>query len=1302
MKLERRRVSGEYRIEITGQNLWYIARNFSDIIAERINYNYRYFIPTGEKGKAIISKIMELNPVLEVRKKLISPDDEDDAKISTDPTKQDIKSNETSINASRLPAVFSKVRFQPYTVNLDIGGGKFDNVTDFLASQNVKNFIYDPYNRSPEHNAMAAAATEEGQSDTVTISNVLNVIREQSARNEVLANAVDAVKPDGTVYITVYEGDGSGVGKETSKGWQENRLTSSYIPEIRKYFSDLTIKDKVIYARGPKKDKLGNTDGLTGYGMPMLPAATGKNTSGEAKRASEIVSDFADKLNAFIRKDRVSAGRIGEFNRKTHMIRIKKANDIPTLSHETGHFLDKLFNLSGTADRVTNKQLEALGAATSRKSYSPARKRREGVAEFLRRYLTGDEETLRTEFALAYEHITGKLPDNIMKAINELKDDIWNLTNLTPSARVRSSVVLPGDKVRKGPGIDIRSTFRKVYAGLVDTTYPVEWAAGKLSGPEAQEHIKHELSAMRGYEGAALFSLNPDGKPGHYQINLKGERVGESYYDILKAVNGSEEMLSDFAVYNVARRAEDYFNRGLELPDSQETYEATVAEMERKYPQFKETFEKLVKFRANNLHLLVEGGIISEDKYHEILAANPNYAPLQRILGTYRKETMGRVSLRTGSSRAIGGSKKVIHELRGGGEDIINPIESDINNIFLYLSAAQRNYILIELAEMADKAEGAGNIMARAKTKYKMTSFNLSQLKGEIEKALGVLTNNDFDVHARVFQPNYMAGTDQVVIYMDGEPVLYDLDHELYLALTDVSPRSGNIILRVAIAASTLQRSGILFTPRYIYRNLARDTLQNLIASESGLNPINILDGLISMLQKDEWYRLVQRSGGTTNFFTVNDRRFAQESIEDILSGRSKAARYWNKIKHPLRTMQDAIEIGEMAGRLGDVKRALKELGINPEEMELDRETVKKVIYQMRDLSVDFKRMGRWVRKYNANRIINFLNSNLQGMDKLARMFSTKEKAWRTVFRSLLYITLPTLLLAWMCRDNENYNDLPWYRKDFFWNVPLGNPETATFFLPIPRPWELGVIFGAIPERLFDMAYHRNPTAFDGLGETFTQLLPDMMPALLEPLYRDATGKKWTGIPILNSKDETLSATHPELQYNQYTSEVSKVIAGFAVNLPLVPEWMKSPKRLDQIITGYSGTIGSITLTSIDQLAGTKEGIPFFSGLSQGFVLDATENPRSIDDYYTYKSILESDYAAYLVTGEHPDDYAPWLLEVFRKVDSEITKVRKAEKEIEKEPASIEREEALLEIRMREIQLMRAANAIYEKERFEK
>lgn len=66
MKLKRSRVSGEWRIEITGQNLWYLPRNYPDIITENINYNYRYFIPTGEKGIAIIEKLVNDNPVAEL------------------------------------------------------------------------------------------------------------------------------------------------------------------------------------------------------------------------------------------------------------------------------------------------------------------------------------------------------------------------------------------------------------------------------------------------------------------------------------------------------------------------------------------------------------------------------------------------------------------------------------------------------------------------------------------------------------------------------------------------------------------------------------------------------------------------------------------------------------------------------------------------------------------------------------------------------------------------------------------------------------------------------------------------------------------------------------------------------------------------------------------------------------------------------------------------------------------------------------------------------------------------------------
>ena len=168
--------------------------------------------------------------------------------------KQDKTSAATSINSSKLPAVFSRVQFKRGTVNLDIGGGKFDNATEFLATQDVKNYIYDPYNRSEAHNRAAARATENGQSDTVTISNVLNVIDTLEGRQQVLANAVDALKPDGTAYITVYEGNGSGEARTTGADqFQLNRKLRDYLPEVRQFFDDVTVKNGVIIARSPIK-----------------------------------------------------------------------------------------------------------------------------------------------------------------------------------------------------------------------------------------------------------------------------------------------------------------------------------------------------------------------------------------------------------------------------------------------------------------------------------------------------------------------------------------------------------------------------------------------------------------------------------------------------------------------------------------------------------------------------------------------------------------------------------------------------------------------------------------------------------------------------------------------------------------------------------------------------------------------------------------------------------------------------------------------------------------------------------------
>ena len=166
---------------------------------------------------------------------------------------QEFNSAATSINSSKLPAIFKLVHFRPNTINIDYGGGKFDNAAEALAKQDVTNLVYDPFNRSKEHNDMVLDIIEKnGGADSATCSNVLNVIKEPEARRNVLENISKLVKPNGDIYITVYEGSGSAEGKVTKSGYQLNRKTADYLEEIRQVFPDAERKGKLIIASNNK------------------------------------------------------------------------------------------------------------------------------------------------------------------------------------------------------------------------------------------------------------------------------------------------------------------------------------------------------------------------------------------------------------------------------------------------------------------------------------------------------------------------------------------------------------------------------------------------------------------------------------------------------------------------------------------------------------------------------------------------------------------------------------------------------------------------------------------------------------------------------------------------------------------------------------------------------------------------------------------------------------------------------------------------------------------------------------------
>ena len=177
-----------------------------------------------------------------------------DSKSLWDYPDQKYTSANTSINKTKTASAFTKLLekdvFKKGSTNLDIGGGRFDNANDLLKDKaGAKNIVFDPFNRTKAHNAKVAKQVSGGKVDTVTINNTLNVIEEIPNQIKVLEQAKDAVKADGKVYISIYPGDKSGVGRTTAEdSFQQMKPLSDYLETVQEVFPNAKIVNGMIEA----------------------------------------------------------------------------------------------------------------------------------------------------------------------------------------------------------------------------------------------------------------------------------------------------------------------------------------------------------------------------------------------------------------------------------------------------------------------------------------------------------------------------------------------------------------------------------------------------------------------------------------------------------------------------------------------------------------------------------------------------------------------------------------------------------------------------------------------------------------------------------------------------------------------------------------------------------------------------------------------------------------------------------------------------------------------------------------------
>ena len=294
-------------------------------------------------------------------------------------------------------------------------------------------------------------------------------------------------------------------------------------------------------------------------------------------------------------------------------------------------------------------------------------------------------------------------------------------------------------------------------------------------------------------------------------------------------------------------------------------------------------------------------------------------------------------------------------------------------------------------------------------------------------------------------------------------------------------------------------------------------------------------------------------------------------------------------------SLWEALEKGttasDMATRAAIYKSVMKETGNETEAL-------------MRALEVmNFNRRGNSVVVRIATAAIPFFNARMQGLDVLYRA------GIRPYKRQLVNLASDTFKLGLEKQETTEYEKQ--IAKTFairgltmmavsslYWAMTHDDDEYLTqeqelkdnnFLLPslglrLPIPFEVGVMFKVIPERLLEYAFGKDT------GKDFSEamvrnikssLFMDLMPQTFKPIYEVTTNYNfYTRRPIVGQGAEGLAAEY----------EVGPGTSSFAESLGKTLGY--SPLKLDHLIKAYTGTIGTYGVFLIDNVIDANSNVP--------------------------------------------------------------------------------------------------------------
>ncbi len=755
-------------------------------------------------------------------------------------------------------------------------------------------------------------------------------------------------------------------------------------------------------------------------------------------------------------------------------------------------------------------------------------------------------------------------------------------------------------------------TFSDFLRAVVEDIYPLREALEVMRNGE-------DVPAVENFYTLAATEVASSAKALHFvEYGTRDfktwERTGESLREIIDPsynpnapIRGKLKHAFSLRDRNINRDDIDYFmlakrtvelNRrgiktGAEDVPGGKTVEKAKAFI-REHPELEDVQRRIVDWsQRGGLKFLKDSGMLSQKAFDLMVLMGKDYAPLERVFDAP-------VQLRGVSGKARQATNP-IRRLIGDERPIESPLMTLMKNTYIQVQQAERNAVAKAFVEFIEKHPETGSQFA-VKVKPKVRKFSLTDKERNAlldkilreeefkpsDEQLGILDSILEHEFAMFRKDAFRPKKDHISVWRDGVREEWKVTPEIYEVFRFQESGSVNrfldIMSRIAQAPARSLRAGAVLNIPFTVKNVNRDQLMQFIVSDSGYIPyVGYMNGIFHAMKRGERFQDWLFSGGPMSAVVSLDRNYLQQNIREIMEGTNLMGSVKNVVRHPVESMKIMTELSEYGTRIGEFDAAMKEgrlagVPMLGKDKPKTKENILQAGFESRK-ALDFSRAGTMAREYN--KYVSFFKVWIQGTDVLARTF--KQHPIRTMLRAFTTITLPSLTFWWWNHDKDWYKETAQYIKDLAILIPIGGtPDKPDIVYAHPRPFEIGILFGAVPEHIAE-SMSGDPEAMKNLDDTLFRgfggpVFPQAVLPFMESYFNWQT---FADRPLIPRR---LEGALPFAQSKPYTTEVSKAISNLIAHVPFVGERSApSPITIDHFIRSWSGGGGQMILQLSDK-----------------------------------------------------------------------------------------------------------------------